>query len=135
MYETQNNLNTIKNKISDTNFARDFEKSPVATLSAFDIKTQMSLDIIKDANVEDKADTIQDSVNFSRYVYNLLNDKSEGKLSSLELGERAKRVMAALPPRPEVLGDEYTREKRGGIGEGWMYSDEQIIKAANIAIR
>ena len=97
----------------------------------------MTLDIIKDVNVEDKADTIQDSVNFSRYVYNLLNDEYKGKLSPLEFGERAKRVMAALPPRPEQLGDEYTRERRGDYpGAGlWMYTDDQIIKAAGIAIR
>ena len=135
LLKTTSNLNTVKNKITDINFAREFGRSPVATLSAFDIKTQMTLDIIKDANAEDKADTIEDSVNFSRYVYNLLNDEYKGRLSPLEFGERAKRVMAALPPRPEQLGDEYTRERRGAGPGLWMYSDEEIKKAANIATR
>jgi hypothetical protein len=130
LYGNQNNLNTIKNKIKDTNFAVEFAKSPAAALSAYDLDIQMTKDIIKDADVDDKTDTFRDSIKFSRYVVDLLK-KKWSTMSSLELGERAKRVMFALPPRQEWLGDDYTRDSRG-YGTGlWMYEDEQIYETAN----
>ena len=130
LYGNQNNLNTIKNKIKDTNFAEEFVKNPAATLSAYDLDVQMTKDIIKDADVDDKTDTFRDSIKFSRHVVDLLK-KKWSTMSPLELGERAKRVMFALPPRQEFLGDDYTRDSRGLFTGDWMYSDEQIYEAAD----
>jgi hypothetical protein len=129
LYKTENDLNTVQNKIKDTNFARLFEKNPAAALSGYDLTVQMTKDIIKDADVDDKTDTFRDSIKFSRYVHDLLK-KKYSTISSLQLGERAKRVMENLPPRQEWFGDDYTRDRRG-IGPGlWMYSDGDIFDAA-----
>ena len=110
--------------------------SSSATILLDEIKSRLSgiLDYTP-AHSTEKRIYKQHSVPASPEVIFSTNDEYKGKLSPLEFGERTKRVMAALPPRPEQLGDEYTRERRGAGPGLWMYTDDQIIKAAGIAIR
>ena len=127
-YTQENNLAIIKRKIEASDFADVFSRTPVVALAGHDLKVHNTIAVISGVeSVADRADTFKDSVDFSRYVYDTLRQEYGSTISVGELGNRAKKAIASLPPEAENVGDEYTRQNYYG---GWIYTTDQIKKAA-----
>jgi hypothetical protein len=127
-YTQENNLAIIARKIEASNFADVFSRTPVVALAGHDLKVHNTIAVISGVeSVADRADTFKDSVDFSRHVYDTLRKEYGSSISVGELGNRAKKAIASLPPEAENVGDEYTRRD---FMNSWIYSLEQIKKAA-----